>query len=628
MKNKLLAVVMSLCIAAAPTAGTFATAADVATTQIAAEESAEAGNVTEESDEDMLEPEQSEKPAVVEEGQESLDEESINEESPSEQDEIKGPEESSDAANESSNGTADTRDEGLVDEGAARDNESENISESEHEDAENTVEEISEEEPNETLEKTAENAEDSEEEVAEVIEEIDELEAAKSAMTQMIESSAESHDENSSAAAVTVSAEENIDKLIEYVMKNGTYSNGIYTLKTPELTTTSGNVKIKFYPAVIVNLSSGFVRLKFYSSFTNSSIKTMDYEMEYNIQKKTFGSLYCTCSFTSVLFLVSKADINLKTYLPDQDLNFKFVTGIGFTSEADAELIDQFSGIFKDIALMSLNSFLVLEPKLCLYALGFNKFIPFDEVDYYMPSTSFTHTGKEIIPPVEVSYTGFVLEEGVHYELDYHDNTDVGYGTVTVNATGRLSGSKELIYAILPTASKKVTIYNVAQGIKVTWLPVEGATRYKVYRDGELIKTTSVLEITDGDVKYRSGEKFTYKVVATAKSVGDSLVARTGTYYRLMPVGIKTVTNSGAGKMTVTYDKSAGSSGYVVRYGLKSDMNDAKVITVKGEDTLSRTFSNLTKGKTYYVQVRTYKIDNGIRYYSGYCTTKTVKIVK
>ena len=80
--------------------------------------------------------------------------------------------------------------------------------------------------------------------------------------------------------------------------------------------------------------------------------------------------------------------------------------------------------------------------------------------------------------------------------------------------------------------------------------------------------------------------------------------------------------------MTVTYDKSSGSSGYVVRYGLKSDMSDAKVITVKGENTLSRTFSNLTKGKTYYVQVRTYKIDNGIRYYSGYCTTKTVKIEK
>ena len=207
----------------------------------------------------------------------------------------------------------------------------------------------------------------------------------------------------------------------------------------------------------------------------------------------------------------------------------------------------------------------------------------------------------------------------------------VGIATITVTAKETTNYKKKTIKLdvnVVPAASKKVTIYNVAQGLKVTWLKVDGATRYNVYRDNQLIKTTSGLEITDGDVKYRSGEKFTYKVVATAKDVGESTVARTGTYYRLMPVGIKSVTNPSAGKMTVTYDKSSGSSGYVVRYGLKSDMSDAKVLTVKGEDTTSRTFSNLTKGKKYYVQVRTYKIDNGIRYYSGYCTTKTVIIAK
>ena len=251
-----------------------------------------------------------------------------------------------------------------------------------------------------------------------------------------------------------------------------------------------------------------------------------------------------------------------------------------------------------------------------------------NKADCQLFDTEVIYTGKEITPAVEVIYQGTLLEEGTNYQLTYDNNVNVGIGTVTVEATDNSFEPVTLSFKILPAASKKVTIYNVAQGLKVTWLKVEGATRYNVYRDGELIKTTSVLEITDGDVKYRSGEKFTYKVVATAKDVGESTVARTGTYYRLMPVGIKSVTNSGAGKMTVTYDKSPGSSGYVVRYGLESDMSDAKVITVKGENTTSRTFSNLTKGKMYYVQVRTYKIENDIRYYSGYCTTKTVKISK
>ena len=57
-------------------------------------------------------------------------------------------------------------------------------------------------------------------------------------------------------------------------------------------------------------------------------------------------------------------------------------------------------------------------------------------------------------------------------------------------------------------------------------------------------------------------------------------------------------------------------------------MTDAKVITVAGDNTLSRTFAGMKKGMTYYVQVRTYKLDNGVRYYSGYCTTKTITIKK
>ena len=204
------------------------------------------------------------------------------------------------------------------------------------------------------------------------------------------------------------------------------------------------------------------------------------------------------------------------------------------------------------------------------------------------------------------------------------DTFTIGKKDVTVKA---LFGKK-------PGKSGKVTVYNVAQGIKVTWLKVDGATSYNIYRDNldgkgyKFLFRTSALEVTDLEVRYELGKKFRYKVLATSKYAGDSDGFRTSTYYRLMPTGITSVTNSGAGKMTVTYDKSSGGSGYVVRYGLKQDMSDAKVITVKGENTTTRTFSGLKKGQTYYVQARTYKIEDGIRYYSGYCLTKKVKIVK
>ena len=215
---------------------------------------------------------------------------------------------------------------------------------------------------------------------------------------------------------------------------------------------------------------------------------------------------------------------------------------------------------------------------------------------------------------------------------------EVVSGGVSVKNNAFTIGDKDVeikaLFGKIPGKSEKVTVYNVAQGIKVTWLKVPDATSYYIYRDNldgkgyKFLFRTSALEVTDLEVRYELGKKFRYKVLATSKYGGDAEGFRTSTYYRLMPTGITSVTNSGAGKMTVTYDKSSGGSGYVVRYGLKQDMSDAKVITVKGENTTSRTFSGLKKGQTYYVQVRTYKIEDGIRYYSGYCLTKKVKIVK
>ena len=215
-----------------------------------------------------------------------------------------------------------------------------------------------------------------------------------------------------------------------------------------------------------------------------------------------------------------------------------------------------------------------------------------------------------------------------------------GYSEAT-NATVRFCGTKDqwnkavgnndvyykaLIF--LPVATKKVTCTNLADNMKVEWEKVSGATSYQVFRDGTLLTTTSLLVIWDKEVKYNVGKKYTYNVVATNKTLGDSLLSRTGTYYRLLPVGIKSLTNPSAGKMTVTYDKCKGCYGYVVRYGLKSDMSDAKVITIKGENALSRTFGGMQKGKTYYVQARTYILDNGVRYYSTYSSTKKITIKK
>lgn len=164
------------------------------------------------------------------------------------------------------------------------------------------------------------------------------------------------------------------------------------------------------------------------------------------------------------------------------------------------------------------------------------------------------HNGEEQILDLVVIDGGTVLTEGTDYTVAYENNINVGIATVTVTGIGHYTGTYTNTFPILPAASSK----------------------------------------------------FTYRVIASAKGVGNSTKSRTAKMFRLMPVGIKTLTNPSAGKMTVTYDKCSGCYGYVVRYGLNKDMSDANAITVKGENTLSRTFAGMKKGKTYYVQVRTY----------------------
>ena len=180
-------------------------------------------------------------------------------------------------------------------------------------------------------------------------------------------------------------------------------------------------------------------------------------------------------------------------------------------------------------------------------------------------------------------------------------------------------------------ATKQVKLTNVASGIKVSWEKVKGAKYYKIYRDGIQILKTSKTNAVDTEVKYNNGCKYTYKVIASTTkddSSGDSKAYRTSTGYRLMSVGIKSLKNTAAGELTVTYEKNTACNGYVIYFGLKDDMSDAKNRVVGNANTLSKTIGGLRKGKTYYVNVRARILDGKHKYYSGYSRIKEVRIEK
>ena len=64
--------------------------------------------------------------------------------------------------------------------------------------------------------------------------------------------------------------------------------------------------------------------------------------------------------------------------------------------------------------------------------------------------------------------------------------------------------------------------------------------------------------------------------------------------------------------------------GYQIRYSRKSSMSGAKYVKAS-KTSKSKKVSKLSKKKTYYVQVRTYKKSGGVTYYSKWSSKKKVK---
>jgi uncharacterized repeat protein (TIGR02543 family) len=94
---------------------------------------------------------------------------------------------------------------------------------------------------------------------------------------------------------------------------------------------------------------------------------------------------------------------------------------------------------------------------------------------------------------------------------------------------------------------------------------------------------------------------------------------------------IKSLTNTGSKKMKVSLKSSvSGAKGYEITYATnKKFTENLNTVTVSKASTKTKTIKQLTKGTTYYVKVRSYKVDStGNKIYSKYSKTVSVKIKK
>ncbi len=77
-------------------------------------------------------------------------------------------------------------------------------------------------------------------------------------------------------------------------------------------------------------------------------------------------------------------------------------------------------------------------------------------------------------------------------------------------------------------------------------------------------------------------------------------------------------------KITVKW-KKVQCDGYQIRYGTSKSLKTYKTVYVKKGTDISKTLTNLTKGKTYYIKVRAYDIHDGVKTYGYFSDVQKVK---
>lgn len=205
--------------------------------------------------------------------------------------------------------------------------------------------------------------------------------------------------------------------------------------------------------------------------------------------------------------------------------------------------------------------------------------------------------------------------------------------TTKVSRNEKFSEDKT-VYAKFVTAPPQPTLqvtkitYNSA---KLSWEASDGATKYEVYRalkkDGEYEKVATTTATAITDKKLATGTTYYYKIRALTEINGIVLKSELSSAFAVKPrpatSTLAALTKKGL-TVSGSYKKVTGAEKYVVY----RSTNDGLFKKIKTLDTKTVKFTDKTvkKGNTYTYKVRSYRTENGKKYYSSYSNIRSIRI--
>ncbi|MFT3952541.1 MAG: hypothetical protein QM689_11465 [Oscillospiraceae bacterium] len=173
--------------------------------------------------------------------------------------------------------------------------------------------------------------------------------------------------------------------------------------------------------------------------------------------------------------------------------------------------------------------------------------------------------------------------------------------------------------------------YTATASVEITAKSISGFTvsqpKDAVYT-GSAIKPAVTLK--NGATTLKSGTDYTVTYSAnTAVGTAKVTVKGKGSYagtitktFKINPKATALTLTAGTKKAAVKWTKVSGASGYEL---YRASSKTGTFTKVKTTTATAFTNTGLTKGKTYYYKVRTYKTVNSAKYYSAYSSVKSVK---
>ena len=253
--------------------------------------------------------------------------------------------------------------------------------------------------------------------------------------------------------------------------------------------------------------------------------------------------------------------------------------------------------------------------------------------DYSNVSVQYEYKKMEIQPIVKMKQGDYNLSSMKDFEVEYVNNMNPGTAKITLRGIGNYTG----------TITKEFTIN------KRTMANASVKTKFE---NNQLVVTVNVpdngrtLE-SNIDYTYTAVTDATGKITITITGIGNNcegtivtVIEAADNPNRPVPTttaapkkvtvkkaAIKKAVNKKGKKVKLSWKKVSGASGYNVRYALsKKKLKKAKIKKIK-KNKVSYTIKKLKK-KTYFIQVRAYKVVDKKTYYGAWSKVKKVKVNK